>query len=321
MRAGVGLKSFINAKTREILIGGLLLVIAAGGGISLFAQTRPAVASVESLQIDRGNISLTVDAGLPVSEDAVRDWVMRAGTAITQFYGRYPVESVAIYVRRGRRGGVQNGVEHGGRRIDIALGVNTTASWLNSDWMMTHEMFHLSQPSLDDRYRWMSEGMADYLEPVARVRIGQITPERFWKDMVEGMPFGLPKAGDEGLDNTHTWGRTYWGGMMYWLLADMRIREETQNKKSVRDAAMAVLNAGGNGSQDWTIEQLLSAYDGGTGTKVFTALHDEMGDKAVTTDLNALWKSLGVVYSDETRTVNFDDGAKLAEIRRGITAR
>ena len=88
-------------------------------------------------------------------------------------------------------------------------------------------MFHLSQPDLDDDYSWMSEGMADYLEPVARIRVGQITPEKFWQDLVDGLPNGLPASSDRGLDNTHTWGRTYWGGSLYWLLADIRIRQQT----------------------------------------------------------------------------------------------
>jgi predicted metalloprotease with PDZ domain len=186
---------------------------------------------------------------------------------------------------------------------------------------MTHEMFHLSQPDVDDSYHWISEGMADYLEPVSRARLGQIKVEQFWRDLVQGMPQGLPQEGDGGLDHTHTWGRTYWGGSLFWLLADIRVRQETRNTKSVRDAAGAVLNAGGDGSQDWELDRLLKAYDSGTGTRVFETLHDQMGDKAVHTDLDALWKSLGVMYNASDETIRFDDKAPLADIRRGITSK
>ena len=187
-------------------------------------------------------------------------------------------------------GGVGGGVEYEGDRIEIRLGPCADHNELFGDWMLTHEMFHLSQPQMYTGYSWMSEGMADYLEPVARVRIGQITQQRFWKDLVEGMPNGLPDVGDQGLDHTQSWGRIYWGGSLFWLLADIRVRNRTNNEKSVRDAARAVLNRGGDGTQLWTIDKLLAAYDRGVGVKglsVFKDLHDELGAKPVVTDLPA----------------------------------
>jgi len=275
-----------------------------------------------SLPQSGGVIDIVSPHPLPISPDELTAWVQRAATALTHFYGRYPVKSVTIHFLPSGAAAVGGGVEHNGDRIDIRLGPRTNHDELVADWMLTHEMFHLSQPQLARGYSWMSEGMADYLEPVARVRIGQITEQRFWGDLVEGMPNGLPEPGDRGLDHTHTWGRTYWGGSLFWLLADIRVRQQTHNSKGVRDAARAVLDAGGDGSREWTIEQLVAAYDKGIGVKgvtVFTDLHDEMGAKAVNTDLDALWKSLGVVYTDGKTT--FDDTAPLAEIRKGITER
>ena len=48
-----------------------------------------------------------------------------------------------------------------------------------------------------------------------------------WHDIVRDMQKGEPAAGDEGLDHTHTWGRTYWGGAIFCLVADVEIRRET----------------------------------------------------------------------------------------------
>jgi hypothetical protein len=265
-----------------------------------------------------GIIDLSAPRSLAVPAGDVKEWVQRAATALTHFYGRYPVKQVSINVLPGDDGTVQGGVEYEGVRIDIHLGSDTTRADLLLDWMITHEMFHLSQPDVEGDHSWMSEGMADYLEPVARVRIGQITPERFWRDLVEGLPQGLSRPGERGLDHTHTWGATYWGGSLYWLLADIHVRQQTGNQKSVRDAARAVLDAGGDGSQTWELSRLLNAYDHGVGTSVFKNLHDEMSDKPVKTDLDALWKSLGVIY--DGRNVTFDDAAPLAAIRRGIVA-
>jgi hypothetical protein len=284
--------------------------------VAVIALSFAVVACAES-PIDNA-IEISTPQPLPLSSTLVSDWANRAAKAITEFYGRYPVKHVQLIILPATHGGVGNGREWDGRRIAIHLGADTTEKDLRGDWMLTHEMFHLSQPDLDENYSWMSEGMADYLEPVARVRIGQITPEKFWKDMVEGLPQGLPQSGDQGLDRTHTWGRTYWGGCLYWLLADIRVHEQTHNQKSVRDAAKAVLDAGGDGSQDWSLEKLLAAYDHGTGTSVFKDLHDEMGNKPTTTDLNALWKSFGVQY--ENGQIKFDDHVPLADVRTSITS-
>jgi hypothetical protein len=57
-----------------------------------------------------------------------------------------------------------------------------------------------------DEHHWMEEGMATYIEPIARAEIGRMSPERVWGDFVRHMPQGLPQAGDQGLDHTSTWG-------------------------------------------------------------------------------------------------------------------
>jgi hypothetical protein len=264
-----------------------------------------------------GSITLHAPEPLPLPRTDITDWITRAASAITHFYGRYPVKHVDIYVYPGGSG-INGGIEYNGQRINLHLGNDTTRPDLLDDWMSTHEMFHLSQPDVDDDNNWISEGMADYLEPVARVRIHQITPEKFWTDLVEGLPQGLPGPEDRGLDHTHTWGRTYWGGSLFWLLADIRTRQQTHNQKSVRDAATGVLNSGGDGSQTWSLKDLLNAYDRATNTNVFTQLNQELGEHPGKPDLDALWKSLGIIYKNGN--VTFNDSAPQADIRKAITA-
>jgi hypothetical protein len=298
----------------------VIMIAAMHAGCAARSAPIFAVSSAETQPAPVDPIELLTPEPLPVSHTQVEQWVRRAALNVTQFLGRYPVRHVVITVLPVDHGTVQDGVENGGERISIRLGRETRASDLADDWILTHEMFHLSQPDMDEDYKWMMEGMADYFEPVARAQNGQISTERFWTELVEGLPQGLPEPGDRGLDRTHTWGRIYWGGSLFWLLADVRVRQQTHNNKSVKNAARAVLEAGGDGSQDnWSIDKLLSAYDRATGTQVFTKLHDEMGTHAVTTNLVELWKSLGVQY--RMGQVIFDDSAPLSAIRKAITVR
>ena len=140
-----------------------------------------------------------------------------------------------------------------------------------------------------------------------------------WKGLVWGLPHGLPEHGDQGLDNTHTWGRTYWGGALFCLLADLEIREKSENRRSLDDALRGVLAAGGTAAVRWNIERALDEGDRATGVTVLRPLHERMGSGPVPVDLPALFQRLGVVVRGES--VSFDETAPLAAVRRSITAR
>jgi len=184
--------------------------------------------------------------------------------------------------------------------------------------MLTHEMVHLAFPSVDDKHHWIEEGIATYVEPIARIHAGHLAAEQMWLDLVRDMPQGLPQPGDRGLDHTHTWGRTYWGGALFCLLADVEIRRQTSNAKGLQQALRGILDAGGDIREDWNLVDALKAGDRAVGVSVLEPLYARMKDKPVGVDLDTLWAKLGVRSDDAG--VRFDDNAVLAAIRRSITA-
>jgi hypothetical protein len=137
--------------------------------------------------------------------------------------------------------------------------------------------------------------------------------------MMRDMPKGLPQAGEEGLDITDTWGRRYWGGAMFCLMADIQIRKATGNRLGLQDAMRGLLAAGGSHEVDWPIERILNTADKAVGVDVLTRLHNEWGKKPVTPDLDQLWRDLGLRSSGGS--LEFDNTAPLAAIRRAITER
>jgi uncharacterized membrane protein YphA (DoxX/SURF4 family) len=271
----------------------------------------------EILRVGGATIRINFAANLPLPRPVVVEWVRRAAVAVTNYLSRFPVKELSLTVEPGGKDSVNDGVTRGARQIEVRLGPRAEAADLNHDWILTHEMFHLAFPTLKDRYLWMMEGLSDYLGPVARGRAGQLTPEEVWRGFVEGLPQGLPAEGDRGLDNTFTRERIYWGGNLYWLLADVQIREKTNNRRSVDDAIRAILDAGGNGGATWTLERVLKVGDTATKTTVLKDLHDELGPKPGAVDLDALWKRLGVKYN--RGAITFDNAAPLAGIRTAIT--
>jgi hypothetical protein len=266
-----------------------------------------------------GGAPITIRFSEKVTDDfrtLVEAWVHDAADAVLTVYGRYPVKQVTIEVQVTSGGrGVGGGRTFDGRLIKVRVSSEVTRAILRSDWVMTHEMFHLGFP--DTEANWLGEGLSTYMEPLARARAGQLGAEEVWGSMIDGFPKGLPAAGDQGLDKTPTWGRTYWGGALFWLLADIEIRRKSDNHKSLDDVLRAIAAEGGTGSSNWPEEKIFRRGDAAIGMPILEELHERLGAHSETTDLAALWRQLGI--SQNGHTVVFSDDAPLAGIRRALT--
>lgn len=276
----------------------------------------------EAIEMKGGMIHLAFAPGhLALPKPTIVEWVTRSAKAITTYYGHFPVKSARVLIVPMNGTRVQGGTTWGyrGGAIRINLGSAATEDDLRRDWIMVHEMVHLALPDLDERYNWLSEGLAVYIEPIARVQSGDLSASGVWAAMIRDMPKGLPRPGDTGLDNTSSWGRKYWGGAIFCLMADVEIRKRTNNRLGLQDAMRGVLAAGGNHEVDWPLARLLAVADAATGSDVLQRLHSEMGAKSDSTDLNELWRELGLAMGDGG--VAMDNSAPLAAIRASITDR
>jgi hypothetical protein len=246
-------------------------------------------------------------------------WVKMAAESVAGYYGRYPVPHLTLRIIPFDGHGVRHGMTWGmhGGLIKIGLGSETTRAELMNDWMLTHEMIHLAFPSVADEHHWIEEGISTYVEPIARIRISNMKEEQMWTDLIRDMPKGQPREGDEGLDNTHTWGRTYWGGALFCFDADVEIRRQTQNKKGLEDALRGILNAGGDITRDWDLAETFRIGDKATGVTVLTDLYNKMKDHPMPVDLAEKWKFLGIEW--DGASIHLREDAPGASIRRAIT--
>jgi hypothetical protein len=311
MRGSIGSSSLlmINALSKVALLTYVL------------AFSRGTGSTPTTIMAPGGRIDVFVSGeGGTVTQEDLMDWVGAASKSVSTYFGRYPVPRVEVRITTTEGRGVRHGRTFGSpARITISVGRDTTVADLKRDWIMTHEMVHLAFPSVPERHHWIEEGTATYVEPIARVQAGILAPSKMWSDVIRDLPQGLPGPGDQGLDRTPTWGRTYWGGALFCLLADVQIHQKTQNRKGLESALRGILAAGGNISEDWPLERALRAGDEATGTRVLEDLYREMADKPVTVDLPNLWKELGIQRSQDG-DVSFVDDAPLASVRKSITA-
>src|SRR6201999_2204029 len=104
--------------------------------------------------------------------------------------GKFPVTSLRLLLVPVDGPRVRGGTTWGyrGGAIRVLIGRQSSEDDLRRDWVMVHEMVHLALPDMPDRYAWLSEGLAAYVEPIARAEAGDPTPAEIWQAMVHDMP-------------------------------------------------------------------------------------------------------------------------------------
>jgi len=273
--------------------------------------------SVKRLALPGGLLDIAISPGasaLPRFE--LERWVETQARAVASYFGRFAISHAAVIFLLERGRGISGGrtTGHGGGSVVIALGERSTSAELAEDWVLVHELVHVCFPDVHEL--WAEEGLATYVEPLVRVRAGLLDPGTMWRELLHGLPQGQPQPGDRGLAHTDTWGRRYWGGAMYWFLADIEARKRTNNARSIDDALRRIVARGGNVAVSWRLEQVLAEGDRALGGSELAALRRRLGEAPVTVDLEGLFRSLGI--EERNGRIVYDDRAPLAAVRRGI---
>ncbi len=270
---------------------------------------------VELLDVQGAELEVQFAPGLrPALQALALPWVRRCAQAVTAYFGRFPLPQVELLLVPADGAGVQAGVSYAEPTplLRVRLGRDTTAEQFADDWILVHEMVHLAIPRVPRSQNWLHEGLATYVEALARGRAGMLSASTVWQAWQREMPHGLPRDGDRGLDHTPTWGRTYWGGALFALLADVEMRRRGCAARGLQHALQGVLAAGGDYRVAWPVVRILATADRAVGQTALVELYEQMKDRAVHTDLAKLWRDLGV------GDAQLRDDAPLAEVRRAI---
>jgi len=158
--------------------------------LSLFiaAVARPspvlcASSAAERIEVGGATLDFFIDPGeFELGRAALLDWVTRSAGAVSAYFGRFPVPRARVHIIISQGSRVSSGTSFGdhGARCKISVGRNTSLSDLFADWELTHEMVHFGFPSVADRHHWIEEGIATYVEPIARASVGILTAEQVW---------------------------------------------------------------------------------------------------------------------------------------------
>ena len=257
-----------------------------------------------------------------LSKSAVIKWLQHSREAVSQYYGLFPIniEDLTVTIDEEEGDSVGLGTTNAEERqaaIEIRIGEDISESRLMHDWTATHEMTHLAMPILGRADRWVAEGMATYVEPIARLQLGQVSPEEIWGDLARNAPRALRRQ-DKGFRGTRDLGELYWGGAIWCLLADIQIRQKTQNRFGFQDAMRGIVKSGATVFSDYSARDALKSGDEAIGASVLVPLYEQFSTGPINVDHDDLLQKLGIIRSGGT--VHFDNTAPLANIRRAIEA-
>jgi hypothetical protein len=275
--------------------------------------------TTEVMTVGASTLCLRIEQATPARTKLLHTWVGRSADIVAQYYGRFPAPLVFLDLGLMDGAGIGGGrtINEGGLSIHVGVGRDATAGGLANDWVLVHEMVHLALPEIGRRHDWLAEGLAVYVEGIARAQAGNRAIADVWAEDRRSMPLGLPREGEGGMDQTPTWARKYWGGALFCLQADVQIRERTGNRQGLQAALRAILDATGGYAAERDIADVLRIGDAATGARVLEDFYERQGTTRVVSDLAALWRSLGV--PNDPLTEPFDDHAPLAAIRIAIT--
>jgi len=284
-----------------------------------YAATCPA-RTTDRLEIRGSMLCVFLDDTSPSRRQLLHAWVERSAHIVADYYGRFPAPLVVLRLSSMEGSGVGGGrtTNDSGLLIQVSVGREATSAGLSDDWVLVHEMVHLALPEVGRRHNWLAEGLATYVEGVARAQFGNREIADVWAEYRHSMPMGLPREGEGGMDQTPTWGRTYWGGALYCLQAEVAIREQTGNRLGLQTALRAILEKTGGYAFERDIDEVLGIGDVATGTRVLEDLYRQIKNTPQVPNLDLLWSRLGVPQDPKTQP--FDDHAPLAAIRIAITA-
>lgn len=300
----------------------VLSTIIAGASCAGAAQAAGHGGSATDLRVDGTLVHVILDADdFRAGAPELLEWVRRSAVIVAGYYGAFPASVLDIRISAVDGTGVRSGRASADPlpAIRLRVGREVSREELLKDWVMVHEMTHLALPEVGPTHAWLAEGLATYVEGVARVQAGNMNAHDLWQEDVASMAKGLPQPDDAGLDHTHTWGRTYWGGAIFCLAADVAIRERSENKRGLQDALRAILRQSGGMTASWPIERIFATGDAATGTTVLNELYRSMRDAPTTPELPDLWGRLGLSVEDGVARDGTDAGG--ARIREAITRR
>jgi len=279
--------------------------------------------------IGKAKIHIAILNGHPmVKQKAILQWVNKNLDALTMTYGDFPVPRLQLLVVPVGKdpepvtwGQVMRG---GGDAVHVYIDQTQPLKDFLDDWVLIHELSHLLHPWIKGKDHWLYEGLASYYQNVLRARAGLLTPQQAWTKLHQGFQRGVRNTPphrtlaqvSENMSHNKNFMRVYWSGAAIALLADYKLRQQSDGQQSLDTAldklhqcCLPTLNL-------WEGLDLLKKLDEITGTEIFTGLYNQYIPSTRFPDVTGIYQKLGLTI--EGKKLVLDNHAPAANIRKAI---
>ena len=277
----------------------------------------------------------TVRVALPETRPAIDEaktlaWLEATATDVSLTYGRFPNPSPFVVVlpmgsSRWSRSAVPFGrvIRDGGEAIELFVDQQKPREDYMGDWTATHEFSHLMLPYVGSRYKWISEGFAQYYQNVLLARSGTYDDEMAWAKIHAGLSRGAASRPELSPNEAAARGvrgarmKVYWSGAAIALLADVELRKRSGGRESLDDVLSRLQRCCLPSDRTWSGPELFMHLDTLIDEPLFMPLYQRHADTTGFPDTSAVFERLGIDV--DGGDVRFDDDAELAGLRKTIT--
>jgi len=279
-----------------------------------------------------GQLNLALLTGVKNRAELIR-WLVKVAGSLNAYLGGNAFEQLQVILMQSKRqrkspvpwGDIRRG---GGTGVRFVVSSDLPIESFYQDWTASHEFSHILLPKLGQEDRWLSEGLASYLQYLLMAQAGQISEREAWQRLYLGL-----KRGEEGAQklsnktlneiadgSAYRGGsaaimRIYWSGAAYFLLADWQLRQASDNRQGLPQVLLKLAACCRESPQIWDGKMLSGKLDQIAGSSIFSKLYQEIAFSEEFPDFRQALSGLGVeVDSDGVELVAGDKG----KIRRAI---
>ncbi|NVK22877.1 MAG: hypothetical protein HWD86_10185 [Kangiellaceae bacterium] len=314
-------KKLLWAEIVGLLLLGFLLLLFNG----LLAKPIPD----SYIPISGGDLQISFSGDFTQQEvHIVERWLAEMTDAVETVYGQFPLAKPHVRIYRANSG---SGPVPWGQinrpaksRVDLHVNLNFDYPTIRDDWTAVHELSHLLLPYAGSRDSWFSEGLASYYQNIARANAGLLSERQAWQKLYQGFRRGeqnterrtmpLFEAVKSRRGNTM---RIYWTGAAYFLMADVRLRQESNGLQSLASVLKQYRACCLPNHNTVPVLRTIKKLDQLSNSKTFSELYQQIINSQQFPDYKKAFAQLGIDV--RWGGVRFSDEQTKQQLRQSIT--
>jgi M61 glycyl aminopeptidase len=257
----------------------------------------------------QGDRTLTLEISPDFSarqRENVSQWIEFLSGALLQVYGQWPRQQWRISVSPASASNsdpIPWAQVHRGDidTVEFFTAPQATTQQLKDNWTGYHELAHLLIPYRGWGDNWFSEGLASFYQNILQARSGILSEQQAWQNIYNGFLLGRADSGFDGqtlasvsnaMRDDGGFMRVYWSGAWYFLVADIRLRQQSGGKLTL-DLALMNLNTCCADAQ-LSVPQMVSKLDELNSVLLFQPLYKQVNDSTRMPPFENIFASLGI---------------------------